>query len=409
MNTAQLMDHVRALSAIGPRPATSAAEERAHRYAAGRLAEYGARVSVEPFASWKTLAQPWLLTAALLILAGALLWLPGAAGPGAVPHGAPVLARQAAAAAGALGLAMFWGMASGNWEVGRLFARGQSRNVIGVVAPRGPVRRRVVLLAHADTQRATLFWHPSQVRNFGASFRLNQAMALYSAAVAAAAALYPAAAAWHWWALPGVATTGYGMAVLLHRELFCRWVEGANDNASGVAVALELTRRAAADPLAHTELWCVITGAEEVGAPVGADRFIRRHGPRLGRTAAFLVIDNVGAGDLRCLAGEGSVRFHRAHPRLLDLARRTGEARPDWRVGESRVAPGAYTDAHPLLARRLPALAIWAEKNGVLPNYHWPTDVLANVDPAALGRAQAFADQLIRELDRTDAPSAAAR
>lgn len=41
---------------------------------------------------------------------------------------------------------------------------------------------------------------------------------------------------------------------------------GANDNASGVAVVLELARRLARDRLRQTEVWLAFTDGEEVGA-----------------------------------------------------------------------------------------------------------------------------------------------
>lgn len=382
-----LMAHVRALaSGIGPRPATSEAERRAHEYAAGVLSGAGARVSTEPFRSWRTFTWPWLLVALLAAGAGVLLWFPG-----------PVT-RWVAAGLGWAGLVLFWGMASGNIALGRLFPHGESRNVVGVVAPAGPVRHRVVLLAHADSTRAALMWHPAQVRRFGASQRLNLFLTALLAVVSLAAALFPGALPWAWLGLPSLLAMVYGVVMLVHRETFCTWVQGANDNASGVAVALALAEQFSADRLSGTELWCVVTGCEEVGAPVGAQAFVRAHGAELAG-ADWLIIDTVGTGSPRLLSGEGYPRFYPAAPHLLAAAQSIARAQPHLEVSVSRPFPTQYTDALPVLARGWAGLAIWCEQDGVLPNWHWPTDTVERVNPESLRNAFALCQTLIAGLD----------
>jgi hypothetical protein len=41
-----------------------------------------------------------------------------------------------------------------------------------------------------------------------------------------------------------------------------------------------------------------------------------------------------------------------------------------------------------------------ADEDGYVPGYHLPTDVPAEVDPAAIDRARGFAVELVRQLDR---------
>lgn len=378
-----LWRHVVALAGPGPRPAGSAAERRAQAYAAARLRAAGARVNTEAFATAPTFTWMWLAVAGLLLVAALAPWL--------------ALPGWAGALAGGLGAVGFWGIGAQNLPVYRLLPMVPSQNVVGRLAPRGAVRRRAVLVAHADSTRAALLFAPAQVRHFGRNFGLNLAAGALAALAAAGWWLAPHPG-WRWLALPALVPLAYGAGVLIHRELCCRWVQGANDNASGVAVTLGLVEHLARHPLEQTEVWAVITGAEEVGFPTGAICFRDRHRADL-RRAAILVIDNVGRGDLRYLTGEGSFRFHRAAPALLALARDLCARHPQWRGAPGRVPRGSYTDAHPFLAAGLPALAVWAEVDGVIPNWHWPTDVLDNVDPAALGRAWAFSLALLRELD----------
>lgn len=381
------MSHLRGLAlGIGPRPATSAAEQQASAYCAEKLRESGYQVSMQSFSSVRTFSWPWLLSGGLLVVAGGLLWVP------AVGGWLPALLA-------ALGAVCFWGLATGNLEVGRLFAQGGSQNVIGVLPARAAARRRVVLVAHVDSTRAALLFAPSQVRSFGKTFALNIAMVVLLLTSAFGLALAPDLAPWRWLSLPATLALAYGVLLLLHREAFCQWVQGANDNASGVAVCLSLAARLAAAPLAQTEVWFVFTGCEEVGAPVGMRRFLSHYGPRL-REASFLVVDNLGAGNLRYLAGEGTGRFHRADPGMLAMAAELTSQHPEWRGGVSRVPLGSYTDALPALAAGYRTLAVWAERDGVLPNWHWPTDVLERVEPDALDRGVAFLRELLLRLDQ---------
>lgn len=383
--TVPLWEHVAALAAgIGPRPAGSAAEGRAHAYAAARLRACGAAVAEEPFATAPTFSWMWLLVAGLLLVAALAPWL--------------ALPGWTGALAGALGALGFWGIASQNLELFRLLPQVQSRNVIGRLAPRGEVRRRVALVAHVDSTRSGLMFSPAAARTWELSFRIHLVAAGLAVAAGCGWWLAPAPL-WRWVALPALLPLLYGFLTLVHREAACAWVQGANDNASGVAVTLGLAEHLARHPLQHTEVWAVITGAEEVGYPVGAIRLRDRHLAEL-RDADLLVIDNVGLGELRYLTGEGTFRRHRADPELLALAGRIAARHPEWGAGPSRVPIGSYTDAHPFLAAGLRTIAVWAEQGGVIPNWHWPTDVLANVDPAALERAWTFCHELLQELDQ---------
>ncbi len=379
-----LWQHVQALAGgIGPRPAGSEAEEAAHRYTVEQARACGAEVAVEPFATAPTFSWMWLAVAALLFLAGLAPWL----------H-LPAWAGVLVAVLGGVG---FWGIASQNLAVWRLLPQVRSRNVICRIAPRGQVRRRVVLVAHVDSTRSALMFSPAAARHFSLSFAVNMAAAALAVVVAAGWWLAPGPL-WRWVAIPALLPLGYGLFVLAHREIACEWVQGANDNASGVAVTLGLMEHFSRQRLQHTEVWAVFTGAEEVGFPVGARHLRDRYLAEL-QEAEIIVVDNVGQGSLRYLTGEGTFRFHRADPDLLALAQATCAGCPDWQGGPSRVALGSYTDAHPFLAAGLRTVAVWAEKDGVIPNWHWPTDVLARVDPTALVRAWLFGQTLIHNLE----------
>jgi hypothetical protein len=323
------------------------------------------------------------------------------------------LAPLAALFISAVNLLIYLPLASGRGEIGRFFPQRPSRNVwTKVPAGQGAeASRRVVLMAHVDTTRAALLYAPTQLKSlrFNHMVNLISVVGLFVLALAIWAFTGPPAAAG---GAGGVAvlvlrTAGsllgaialYGVATLVHREAVMPYVHGANDNASGVGLALAVGEHLAANPLPRTEVWCVVTGAEESGYPAGARRFIDAHLDDL-RDADILILDNIGAGDLRHLTEEGIILPLKMSPKLLDLARNVGRAHPDWNVRAS-VCNLGYTDGTPAVLAGLRTLVLWAEgPDGFLMNYHWPTDTFEKVNPETVSRGAVFVLEMLEAIDR---------
>ncbi|MDW8052836.1 MAG: M28 family peptidase [Armatimonadota bacterium] len=367
--------------AFGARPATSDAEARLREYLKRRLDECGLMVFEQPFRSVPSLTLAWLTTALLFALSAGLAW---------TSH---TLAWVAGAISSAFGMAMFWGLVSGRWDVMRLFPQRDTANLIAVAPATGNPTRRVVLMAHMDTQRAALMWHPKHVRALGRNFQLQAAVLIAHTLLAFSLPFTPLLGAnWHLWLTRAVMTVGgliafYGIAMLLHRERFLPYVEGANDNGSGVAVVLSLMEHLAANPLPDTEVWGVFTSCEEVGRPIGAFAFEQEYGAAL-RDAEFLIVDHVGLGEPRYLIAEAMLPRARASAELIAKMEAFAQACPEWRLKPSAVPHGAYTDALPFYLRGYRAIALWCEvEPGIPPNWHWLTDTLENISPDDLQRA----------------------
>jgi len=95
---------------------------------------------------------------------------------------------------------------------------------------------------------------------------------------------------------------------------------GANDNASGVAVMLEVARVAAESP-AETELTFVAFGAEEQGLE-GSRAFVKGQKAVDGKIAA-LNLDMLGAGKQPFIVeGNGLLRRARTSPQLNQILMR---------------------------------------------------------------------------------------
>lgn len=177
-----------------------------------------------------------------------------------------------------------------------------------------------------------------------------------------------------------------------------KYVQGASDDASGVAAILALAEDLHKIPPANLEVWIVATGAEESGV-CGMSHFMRKGaGAKLDKKSAhFINFDNLGGGDLIYLTGETIPGFKYPGP-LLKLAEEVA-ADPHSPDAGSKWW-GVPTDALIPALRGFPTITIFGlDKNNRTPNYHYFTDTVDNVDFELPEKARMFAFDLIRKLD----------
>lgn len=227
-----------------------------------------------------------------------------------------------------------------------------------------------VLMAHVDSARPSLFFHPRFVTNP----RLSLLLLVYSSLFITGSSVL--AVLWHsqvfFWIVLFPSLYLLFLAVgHVHREFCMKPSPGGNDNGSGVAVVLELAR-VLKDR--RVPFWVVFTGAEESGT-WGALRFLKKYGSIL-KGKPVLNIDNVGIGALTVATKEGMWKVYDATPNLVENFRALQESALSFRP-----YLGLSTDATPFLARGLEALTIIAlGENGLPVNWHWHTDTVEAVE-----------------------------
>lgn len=373
---------------IGGRGSCTPAERQAAEYVAGQMRALGVQeVRLEPYRGAPSTYRPYTLAFIAALLGTLLLWLLGG--------------RWAMAGAALLSGLAAWGMLAetdlaANW-MRRLLPRGDSQNAVGLIPAKDQGRRRIVLCAHLDTHRTPIFYSSP---TWYALFGLLVGGAFLSMAVGAIAYALGAMFDWSWVHWPGLAAAAmefFALVLCLHAD-FTPFSPGANDNASGVGVILGLARRLQEEPLAHTEVWLVFTGCEEVAA-YGMAAFLDAHAAELGTDAVYIVLDQVGLGRVSYLTADGLIRKRRTHPRALELARRAAAAQPELQVGE-HVGP-AYTDALVATRRGLIALTIDAlppPDAGAL-HWHQMSDTPAHVDLHTLTDAHLFTWKILQEVE----------
>ena len=356
---------------VGPRRPASAAEARAAQLVAERLGELGVAWALERFRGASTFA--W---AQAVPLAAALVGF------------------------GPLGLALAASESELRWQLlTRLFSRPASQNLVASVEPRGQPVRTVALVSHLDSSRSGLLFHPALAPHLR---RLLDANAL-ALAVGALAPFLRRFRAGRAAVAAARAFAAFGLALLAERELRGRDVPGANDNASGVAVCAAIMAELARAPLARTRVVMLATGCEESGT-IGMRAFLERH-----ETSGWLFVnlDGVGApATLRYLPREGVGRVYRADPGLVKLCAELERERPELGLRRAEKLVGLTYDATPVLARGGRAITLSAQDD-VIPNYHTPSDITANLDARTLARALATVRALLAAIDagRADRPA----
>jgi hypothetical protein len=385
-------DTVAGLTPFTGRGAGTDAERRAARWLASELEASGRASRLEPF--W---CRPnWALAQLLHVLLGLAGSLVSVSSPRV--GGALLLVALLSVIADAV---------TGHSPGRILTPERASQNVVSESASDAP-RLRVIITANYDAGRTGLVYRDAIRRAFT---KLN----------AATGGLGPGWIAWLVIALGWLLATaiarlggsgGAGLAVLqlpptvglvlalaLLAELASsEFGPAANDNASGVAVALALIRALDAGPPTNATLELVLSGAGD-GGGIGLRRHLRARKREL--TAANAVVIGVapsGAGSTRWWLSDGTLLPQRYFGRLRELAAQIARDEPHFGAVAHR-GRGA-TPAQPGRACGLPALAIGClDNDGLAPRSHQATDTPERVEAGALDDTVQFGLMLVDAID----------
>lgn len=369
---------------IGPRGACTGAESRAARYIRKRFEARGLKTSSQEFFCITTYSYLYMIYLTAAIACGVLsFWFPYYVAPLAIVNG------------------LLFALDLETYPVlSRLLPRKLSRNIIGEIpSPDGKVG--LVVVSHYDSARSSLSFHPRAVGNFRVSF-LAMIGSVFMVALTSTANLVVKAATGGTnlvvWIVTLVAC-GYllvPLALLAHRERYMDYTPGANDNASGVVAMLALMDKLSEEESLLPGTLFVATGAEEVGT-AGMIEFLGANGDRV-RDALIINLDNLGTGHLCYIDREGMLFGHRSSEVLLWLSGKVAVKKnyKVWKTGYRLLS----TDATPALVRGYSAMSLMAfDDRGNLPNWHWESDTVDNLEMGNLELARAFLFNLAKKTD----------
>ncbi len=185
--------------------------------------------------------------------------------------------------------------------------------------------------------------------------------------------------------------------VAAHHDSRNAAVPGANDDASGVAVLLEVARRAAGRP--HRLTYEFISFCAEEEGLLGSREFVAQ--ADLAPVRAVIALELVGRGEL-LVAPVPRPPALWAQQLLLRATRDTGvegvAARPLWSIAPRFLSLPYSSDHEPFLERKVPAFLL----SGTYPawSYHTTEDAVSGVRETALERAVRVVDDILNTLEQ---------
>lgn len=187
-------------------------------------------------------------------------------------------------------------------------------------------------------------------------------------------------------------------AALLLDVALSDWSPAAGDNASGVAVAIALSRALESAPPRHVSVELVLTGAGE-GGGIGLRRHLAARRDELKATKTIVIgLAPCANGEPRWWTSDGRLIPLRYSSELRKLCNGVVEAQSHFAARPHR-GRGA-TPAFAARQRRLSAIALGClDARGLVPRSHRPTDTARNVDPAAVDAAVQFGLIVIDAID----------
>jgi len=381
-----LMAHMRAICEIGPRPATSDKEREAAAYAKAVLDLLGLDgVEEEQFKSQPSFG--WIVGPIMVMfsLAMPIAYFGGTWGK-------------------VVGAAIFLAATYTMWGFQRaippffqrLIERGVSQNLTLHLPPVGIPRRTAYLIGHLDTNKQRMTAPPPAPALMKPMSTLSLLFGLFGAG-SLVFDLVVGREGIGWWQWLVAVLLASSLPSLLFGE-HQPYIEGANDNATAVAVLLGMAEALKAHPLQNTETVLLFTGCEEAIC-VGIENYVKRHKPPKEDTY-WIDLEMVGTGGLCYVTrhGIGYLAHYRPHPEMVTLARQAAEKQPGLRVGPRDML--ILEEVSNLRRRGYRALCLAGYgEDGHLPNWHRVTDTLDKIEPETLARAAQFTWALVQEID----------
>ncbi len=265
----------------------------------------------------------------------------------------------------------------------------KSSNVIGIIKPKGEVKKRLIVSGHHDSAFNMTLLHRqfvwlTPVLEFFTTVSLVGMIVLSGYALVKGRLIYPIipTAFWSWTVLIGF--FGVITSQIMRKGLVTDIpVEGANDNLSGVVTAIGMADYLSKNKPLNTEVMCISFGAEEPNTK-GSQSFVMRHRKDLEAVPTYVLnFDMVGeVGTLRVVKKELEVKSTHSKA-FVDFVCTAAEA------GSVHVKPATLpfgnTDATPFSRKGFEATSIVRLDSTGLPG-HWHTteDSIKNVKEESL-------------------------
>ena len=367
------------------RPSASEGERRAAEWLVSQFAELGAEARIEAESAHGTYWWPQGLGNALGIL------------------GAALTLRSRRRLGGLLGLLGAIGLIDDfpprRRRLRRLLPRRTTYNVSCELGD-PKAERTIVFIAHHDAPHSGIVFHPGPAKvagRLGLIEKTDTSPPLMWPVVGGPILATLGALTGKRLAAKLGLLLGTGSVAAMANIGASETVPGANDNGSSVIALLALARRFAAEPPQGVRVILLSTGSEESFSE-GMKAWGERHFPELSRDSTlFLCLESIGSPHLLVLRAEGFLKLYEFSPRALAFMDDLAEEMEIDLVPNLRVRAG--TDGlESLAAGYETAVLCSCDDLKQASNYHWPTDVAANINYATLEKAIDLSQEATRRL-----------
>ncbi len=174
-----------------------------------------------------------------------------------------------------------------------------------------------------------------------------------------------------------------GFIITFHSEYIAKPTNGANDNASSIAILLGLAEHFSKKRFNNKEIWLVFTGAEEAGC-IGIYEFLKKHKKKIDKDTYFIVLDCTGIGIPVFIRSEGMLKKYKSDQHLLNILEQSAkELDIKYQIQD---LPVGYTEMEVIKNFGYKTIAIGAasENPNDIPKWHQIDDVIRYIQPYTL-------------------------
>jgi len=256
-------------------------------------------------------------------------------------------------------------------------------------------------MAHWDTAPISILYTPKMVGNFRSSLKITLILMVMAEFTAVFHYFMPnKITMFALWAQ----ALYFGIQAVVATVDFFRfgYSNGASDNATGVAAAIQTARNLWDKPLKNLNVELVLTGAEEVGM-IGSKAYLKKHYKEFDKNTFLINFDTLGAGNLKIINKTGSWGDIVYTNKLVEIA----EEITAGKTGLEHVKTGAWhtADFDSVWFHRagIPSVTLAAlDAGGRMPNIHRPTDILDHVDFRPMNDAILLATLMGEKLNKNE-------
>jgi len=288
--------------------------------------------------------------------------------------------------------------------INRFMKKEKTANLVGIIKPSGKIKRRLIVSGHHDSAFNMVLLHRQYVWltpiiELFTSISIIVMLFLSVYAMSKGKWLYPfiPTKLWIWAVLTGF--IGVIASQIMRKGLTGDVpVDGANDNLSGVVVAIGLAEYLSKNRPVGTEVMCVSFGAEEPNTK-GSQAFVKKHIQDLKSLPTYLLnFDMVGEdGTLRIIKRELEVKSTHSKS-FVNLV---GRAAEDNKIASKQaILPFGNTDATSFSRKGLQATSIIrVDSKGLPGHWHSTEDTIDNIKEQPLSESLSLAKAVLTTLE----------